>query len=241
MNITVLTIFPEIFSDFCNKSLLGKAMVKELWKLNVVNIRDYSTDKHKKVDDTPYGGGQGLIMRPDTLGKALDNCCGNSAKIVYPSPRGRMLNQEIIRELYAHRGNLVIICGRYEGIDERVIEEYNVEELSIGDFVTMGGELPALMIIEALVRCVDGVVGDNGSISEDSFGGNSKNNFNYLLEFPLYTKPQRWRGREVPDVLISGNHRNIEEWKLKMAEIVTKQRRSDLWNKYVNQIYHGDE
>jgi tRNA (guanine37-N1)-methyltransferase len=241
MNIKVFTIFPEMIGDFCDKSLLGKALKKNLWNLNIVDIRDYSTDKHKKVDDTQYGGEQGLIMRPDVLGNALDKNCKKDTKIIYQTPRGKLINQEIIRELYKYRNDLAIICGRYEGIDERVIEEYSIEELSIGDFVIMGGELPTLMLIEALVRCVDNVVGDPKSVDEDSFGGNSENKFNNLLEFPLYTKPQSWKGREVPKVLTSGDHKKIEEWKLKNAEEITKTRRKDLWNKYIKQNNISDE
>ena len=234
MNITVFTIFPEIINDFCSKSLLGKALEKKLWNLKTVNIRDYSQDKHKKVDDTPYGGEQGLIMRPDVLGNAIDANCDKKTKIIYLSPRGKIFNQEKIKELVKYN-NLAFICGRYEGIDERVIEKYDIEEISIGDFVLMGGELPALIVIEGVIRCIDGVVGDKDSLKFDSFGGLENNwMFNNLLEYPLYTKPQVWKNREVPEVLISGNHEKIKEWKIKKAEEITKNRRSDLWQKYIN-------
>jgi tRNA (guanine37-N1)-methyltransferase len=232
MNITVFTIFPEIISDFCSKSLLGKSLSKGLWDLKIINPRDYSLDKHKKVDDTPFGGTCGLIMRPDVLGRAIEDNCNAKTKIIYLTPRGKKLNQRTIRRLHNFANDLAIICGRYEGIDERIIEEYNIEELSIGDFVVMGGELPALLLVEGLARCVDGIVGDGNSVLEDSFGGNKKNIFNNLLEYPLYTKPRIWKGREVPDVLISGNHQEIEKWKIMMAENVTKNRRKDLWRKY---------
>ena len=234
MNITVFTIFPEIINDFCSKSLLGKALEKKLWNLKTVNIRDYSQNKHKKVDDTPYGGEQGLIMRPDVLGNAIDANCDKKTKIIYLSPRGKVFNQEKIKELVKYN-NLAFICGRYEGIDERVIEEYDIEEISIGDFVLMGGELPALVVIEGVIRCIDGVVGDKDSLKFESFGGLENNwMFNNLLEYPLYTKPQVWKNREVPEVLISGNHEKIKEWKIKKAEEITKNRRSDLWQKYIN-------
>jgi tRNA (guanine37-N1)-methyltransferase len=232
MNITVLTIFPKIITDFCQHSLLGKALENGLWRLKTVDIRDYSKDKHKKVDDTPYGGEQGLIMCPDVLGDAIEKNCVENTKMIYLTPRGKKIDQKVIRRLYKYRDDLMLICGRYEGIDERVLEEYPIEELSIGDFVVMGGELPALLLIEGLARCVDGVIGDNKSLEEDSFGGNSKNNFNYLLEYPLYTKPAVWKEREVPPVLMSGNHEKIREWKLTQAEEVTKNRRKDLWRKY---------
>lgn len=234
MNITVFTIFPEIINDFCSKSLLGKALEKKLWNLKTVNIRDYSQDKHKKVDDTPYGGEQGLIMRPDVLGNAIDANCDKKTKIIYLSPRGKVFNQEKIKELVKY-DNLAFVCGRYEGIDERVIEEYDIEEISIGDFVLMGGELPTLVVIEGVVRCIDGVVGDRDSLKFDSFGGLENNwMFNNLLEYPLYTKPQVWKNKEVPEVLVSGNHEKIKEWKIKKAEEITKNRRSDLWQKYIN-------
>ncbi|MDR0572240.1 MAG: tRNA (guanosine(37)-N1)-methyltransferase TrmD [Rickettsiales bacterium] len=232
MDITVFTIFPEIINDFCSKSLLGKSLAKDLWKLKIINPRDYSADKRKKVDDTPFGGTHGLVMRPDVIGRAIEDNCSTKTKIIYPSPRGKKLNQRIIEKLHDSTDKLAIICGRYEGIDERIIEEYSVEELSIGDFVVMGGELPALLLIEGLVRCINGTVGNIESTAEDSFGGNGKNIFNNLLEYPLYTKPRMWKGRKVPEVLLSGNHKEIKKWKILMAENVTKDRRKDIWRKY---------
>jgi tRNA (guanine37-N1)-methyltransferase len=226
VKITVFTIFPEIVEGFCSKSLLGKALEGGLWNLNIVNPRDYSEDKHGRVDDTPYGGGHGMVMRPDILGNSIEaNCSLGKTKIIYMSPRGNVLNQEKIRNLLKYE-DLSIICGRYEGIDERVIEEYNIEEISIGDFVIMGGELPALMLIEGLIRCVDNVVGDKESITEDSFGGATNNIFNDLLEYPLYTRPPIWKNRQVPDVLLSGHHENIRKWKIEMAKKVTENRKT---------------
>ena len=233
MNIKVFSIFPEIIEDYCCKSLLGKALGSGKWSLKTIDIRDYSKDKHKKVDDTPFGGEQGLILRADVLGEAIDNNCGENTKIIYFSPRGKMLTQQTIREIINH-SDIALICGRYEGIDERVIEEYSIEEISVGDFVLMGGELPALIFIETLIRCVDGVVHDKNSLKYDSFGGVEENIYNNLLEYPLYTKPQLWKNRKVPDVLLSGNHEKIKEWKIKMAEDITKSRRKDLWEKYIN-------
>ncbi|MDR2760615.1 MAG: tRNA (guanosine(37)-N1)-methyltransferase TrmD [Rickettsiales bacterium] len=232
MNIAVLTIFPEIIADFCRQSLLGKALKRGLWRLNVVNIRDYSNDRHKKTDGAPCGDGQGLIMRPDVLGKAIENNCGKNTKMVYLTPRGKKIDQKIIRRLLKSSDDLMLICGRYEGIDERILEEYPIEELSVGDFVAMGGELPALLLIEGLVRCAGGVIGNDRSLEEDSFGGNGKNDFNYLLEYPLYTKPIVWKGRSIPSVLLSGNHGEIKKWKLSQAEEITKTRRKDIWAKY---------
>jgi tRNA (guanine37-N1)-methyltransferase len=232
MNITVFTLFPKMISDFCNESLLGKALEKNIWRLNIVDIRDYSKGKYKKVDDKVYGGGAGLVMRADVLGEAIEKNCDKDTKIIYLTPRGRHIDQKTIRNLHDSNKNLALICGRYEGIDERILEEYNIEELSIGDFVVMGGELPALLLLEGLVRCVGGVVGDAKSIEEDSFGGGFDNKFSYLLEYPLYTKPRIWKNREVPSVLISGNHKEIENWKIEQAELITKTRRVDLWERY---------
>ncbi len=232
MKINILTIFPEIIQEYSNHSIIKKSLDKKLWDLKITNIRDYSTDKFNRVDDKPYGLEQGMLIRPDVLGNCIDNTCKNS-KIIYMSPKGSLLNQEKIRELLNYN-DLSIICGRYEGIDERVIEEYNIEEISIGDFVIMGGELPALILVEGLVRCIDNVIGDKRSQEEDSFGGATTNKYNYLLEYPLYTRPEVWKNRKVPDVLLSGNHKKIEEWKLEKSIEITKNRRKDLYEKYKN-------
>lgn len=226
MKITIFTIFPGIIQNFCFESLLGKALKNNLWTLNIINIRDYSNNKYKKVDDTPYGGEHGMIIRPDILGDSIEkNCDLNNTKIYYMTPRGKLLNQKKIKEISGLK-DIAIICGRYEGIDERVIEEYNIEEISIGDFVIMGGELPALVLIEGIVRCIDGVVGNKNSILEDSFGGITENIFNNLLEYPLYTKPAIWKNRKVPDVLLSGDHKKIKEWKIEAAKNITNIRRN---------------
>lgn len=235
MKIKVLTIFPEIINDFCSKSLLGKALNKQ-WFLNAINIRDYSTDKHKKVDDVPYGGGQGMIMKPDVISNCIEkNCIIGKTKILYMSPRGQLLNQKKIKELMNY-DDISIICGRYEGIDERVIEKYSIEEISIGDYVLMGGELASLVLIESLVRCIDGVIGNENSKKEDSFGGIDDNIFNNLLEYPLYTRPEVWNNIQVPQVLLSGNHKNIEKWKIEKSIEITKNRRPDLYKKYLESI-----
>jgi tRNA (guanine37-N1)-methyltransferase len=222
MKISVISIFPDLIKDFCSGSLLGKAIENGLWQLKVINLRDYSKDRNKRVDDSPYGGGQGMVIKADVLGNCIEsNCDLTKTKIIYMSPRGKVLNQKKIKELMKC-DDIAIICGRYEGIDERVIEEYNIEEISIGDFVIMGGELPALMLIEGLIRCVDGVVGNSESIKEDSFGGITDNIFNDLLEYPLYTRPEVWKNRRVPDVLLSGHHENIRKWKIEKAMEITK-------------------
>ncbi len=231
MKITIFTIFPNIINNFCSESLLGSTLKKNIWQLVVVNIRDYATDRHSRVDDTPYGGGQGMVMKPDVLGNAIENRTDKSTKIYYMSPRGKKLNQVKIAEILKNE-KIGIICGRYEGIDERVIEEYDVEEISIGDFVIMGGELAALILVEGIVRCLDGVINKN-SVLEDSFGGNENNLYSNLLEYPLYTLPRIWKNREVPEILFSGNHKKIRQWKLEKSVEITKTRRPDLYEKFL--------
>ena len=231
MKISIFTIFPDIINNFCQESLLGSTLKKDIWQLDVINIRDYATDKHSKVDDTPCGGGQGMVMKPDVLGNAIESRTDKNTKIYYMSPRGKKLNQAKITEILKNE-KIGIICGRYEGIDERVIEEYNVEEISIGDFVIMGGELAALILIEGLVRCLDGAINKN-SVLEDSFGGNESGLYSNLLEYPLYTLPRVWKNREVPEILFSGNHKKIKQWKLEKSIEITKTRRPDLYEKFM--------
>lgn len=235
MKVSVFTIFPEIIKDYCSKSLLGRALNNNKWELDAVNIRDYSLDKHKKVDDVPYGDGQGMVIKPDILDRCIIDKCDNTTKILYMSPRGKILDQQKIKELITF-DNIAIISGRYEGIDERVIEKHNIEEVSIGDYVLMGGELPAIVLIESLIRCVDGVIGNYNSQKEDSFGGTDDNIFNYLLEYPLYTRPEVWENMTVPAVLLSGHHKNIENWKIEKSIEITKKRRPDLYKKYLEKI-----
>lgn len=231
MKITIFTIFPNIINNFCSESLLGSTLKKNIWQLDVVNIRDYATDRHSRVDGTPCGGGQGMVMKPDVLGNAIENRTDKSTKIYYMSPRGKKLNQVKIAEILKNE-KIGIICGRYEGIDERVIEEYDVEEISIGDFVIMGGELAALILVEGIVRCLDGVINKN-SVLEDSFGGNENNLYSNLLEYPLYTLPRIWKNRKVPEILFSGNHKKIKQWKLEKSIEITKTRRPDLYKKFL--------
>lgn len=228
----IFTLFPEMFESYLTSSILGKAKDKGLWDYKVINIRDYSKEKHKKVDDTPFGGGCGMIIEPDAIANAIDeNCDLNDTKFYYMSPRGEVFSQKKVNEILGYN-NVAIVCGRYEGIDQRVIDEYNMEEISIGDFVLTGGELPALAVVDCCVRCIKGVLGDYASIDSESFGGIHSSKYDYLLEYPLYTQPRIWRNREVPEVLVSGHHKNIETWKLKESERITKERRPDLWEKY---------
>jgi len=233
-NVNILTLFPEMFPGTLGQSIAGKALEKGLWSLNVTNIRDFAKDKHNTVDDSPYGGGAGMVMRADVLGDAIDSLNNKPStknqkpKLIYMSPRGKMLTQKKTEELLVHE-NLAIICGRYEGIDQRVIDNYDVEEISVGDFVLSGGEIAAFLLIDACIRQIDGVLSNPKTLEEESFGeGKYKN----LLEYPLYTRPEIWRGSKVPSVLLSGNHKNIEDWRLKKSEEITENRRPDLWERY---------
>ncbi len=218
----ILTIFPEVFPGFLGVSLTGRALKEGLWSLTAVNIRDYAFDKHGSVDDTPCGGGAGMIMRPDVLGAAIEHNY-DGGKIIYMSPKGRPLTQAKVREL-SQEEKLTVICGRFEGIDERVLEEYNVEEISIGDYVLTGGEQAAMIMLDAVVRLLPGVLGNSASTENESFEGS-------LLEYPQYTRPIEWKGRKVPEILLSGHHENVAKWQKEQALQITKQRRPDLLEK----------
>lgn len=218
----ILTIFPEVFPGFLGYSLTGRALKDGLWTLETVNIRDYAFDKHGSVDDTPCGGGAGMIMRPDVLGNAIEHNY-QGGKIVYMSPKGQPLTQAKVHKL-SRLEELTIICGRFEGIDERVIEEYNVEEISIGDYVLTGGEQAAMIMLDAVVRLLPGVLGNAASTENESFEAG-------LLEYPQYTRPIEWKGRKVPDILMSGHHENIAKWQREQALQITEKRRPDLLKK----------
>ena len=204
--------------------LYKKACEKKLWSLEIVNIRDYATDKHKTVDDTPFGGGSGMVMRADILANSLDqNISSKKESIIYLSPKGKKFDQVYAKKIT--KQNINIICGHFEGIDERILETRNIEEVSIGDFVLSGGEIGAFIIIDTVVRLIPGVLGNPNSLSEESFD-------KYLLEYPQYTKPQKWEEKEVPKVLLSGDHKKIKDWRLAQSEDITRRRRPDLWKKY---------
>ena len=224
LKVNILTIFPEIFPGFLGSSLTGRAMEEKKFELNAINIRDYALDKHKSVDDTPCGGGAGMIMKPDVLGRAIDANYTNG-RIIYMSPKGAPLTQAKVKEL-SKESELTIICGRFEGIDERVIEAYNVEEISIGDYILTGGEQAAMIMLDAIVRLLPSVLGNEESIEDESFENN-------LLEYPQYTRPTEWEGRKVPEVLLSGHHKKISEWRIEKAEATTKDRRPDLYKIYL--------
>ena len=203
MKFDVLTLFPEMF-DSLNQSILGRAIEKDLININLINIRDFSKDKHKKVDDTPYGGGAGMVIRPDVVYDAYKSIKDEDAKVIYMSPQGKVLNQEKVKSLSKEK-HLVILCGHYEGIDQRVLDEIIDEEISIGDYVLTGGEIPAMVLIDSVSRYVEGVI-NNESTEEESFSNN-------LLEYPQYTRPEIFNGKLVPDILKSGHHENIKKWR----------------------------
>jgi tRNA (guanine37-N1)-methyltransferase len=220
---TVLTIFPEMLPGPLAYSLAGKALKAGLWRLDTVDIRDYAHDRHRSVDDAPFGGGPGMVMRPDVLDAAIAGA-GGCGPLIHLSPRGRPLDQERVRALAAGPGT-TLICGRFEGIDERLIEARAVEEVSLGDFVLSGGEPAAIALIDACVRLLPGVVGCAAAVAEESFADD-------LLEYPHYTRPQCWQGRTVPEILVSGDHRRIRDWRRAAAERLTRERRPDLWARH---------
>lgn len=221
----IFTIFPELFPGFLGYSLTGRALEEKIWSVETVNIRDYATDKHGSVDDTPCGGGAGMVMRPDVLGRALKaNCTGG--KILAMSPKGRPLTQEMVKA-YAQKNEINIVCGRFEGIDERVIEAFDIEEVSIGDYILTGGEQAAQILLDAVVRLLPGVLGNAESTVSESFEDN-------LLEYPQYTRPTEWEGRKVPEILLGGHHQKIENWRKEQAMKTTEERRPDLWKKYLD-------
>jgi tRNA (guanine37-N1)-methyltransferase len=220
----VLTLFPEMFPGPLGISLLGKALAGGLWSLEVKNIREHGLGKHRAVDDTPAGGGPGMVMRADVMASAIDTVDRRGRSLIYLSPRGVPLTQARVRELSAGPG-AILLCGRFEGLDQRVIETRAIEEISLGDFVLAGGEIAAMAVIEAIVRLIPGVLGDQASTEEESFSGR-------LLEYPHFTRPQDFEGTPIPDTLTSGNHKEISKWRQAQAEALTKARRPDLWTLY---------
>ena len=220
----IFTLYPEYFPGYLNKGLFGKAMNEKIWNLETVNIRDYSFDKHKTVDDTPYGGGNGMLIKADVLAKSLDNNIKEKEKIIYLSPKGKLFDYKYAKEL-SNEKTINFICGHFEGIDERIIQSRNIEEVSIGDFILSGGESATFVVLDAILRFLPGVLGNEYSAEDESFE-------NGLLEYPQYTKPQIWEDKSVPDVLLSGDHAKIKDWRLSQSEAITRERRPDLWEKY---------
>ena len=218
MKFDVLTLFPEMF-ELLNQSIIGKAIEKDLIDIKLINIRDFSKDKHKKVDDTPYGGGAGMIMKPDVVYDAYQSVKDENAKVIYMSPQGKPLNQKKVEEL-SKENHLIILCGHYEGIDQRVLDKIVDEEISIGDYVLTGGEIPAMVLIDSVSRYVKGVLKED-SVKEESFS-------NGLLEYPQYTRPEIFEGMKVPEVLLSGHHENIEKWRKEKSLEITRKKRPDI-------------
>ena len=220
----IFTLYPEIFPGHLEKGLYGKALSNKTWSLDIVNIRDSAEDKHKTVDDTPFGGGTGMLMKADVLARSIDHNVNKNEKIFYLSPKGKLFNQKIAKSL--SKENCVnLICGHFEGVDQRLLETRNIEEISVGDFILSGGETAAFVIIDSVLRLVPGVLGNEKSVNDESFE-------NGLLEYPQYTKPQIWEEKSVPDVLLSGDHAKIKHWRLSKSEAITRLRRPDLWQKY---------
>jgi tRNA (guanine37-N1)-methyltransferase len=224
----VLTLYPDMFPGPLGHALAGKALSDAKWSLQTVNIRDFATDKHRSVDDTPAGGGAGMVLRADILASAIDNAVKKAvenAPLIYLTPRGKRFEQAEAKRL-AKLDGAIFICGRFEGVDERVLRARQVEELSVGDYVLSGGEMAAMTVMDAVVRLLPGVVGAVETLDEESFERG-------LLEYPHYTKPQMWEGMEIPEVLLSGNHKKIADWRLKEAKSATQTRRADMWQKYL--------
>tara|TARA_B100000700_G_scaffold96624_2_gene108778 strand:- start:2663 stop:3358 length:696 start_codon:yes stop_codon:yes gene_type:complete len=221
----VFTLYPEIFPGPLNKGIYGKALEKKLWNLKVVNIRDSAEDKHKTVDDTPFGGGSGMLLKPDVLGKSIDTNIKKGEKIFYLSPKGKKFDQKIAKELSKEK-IINLICGHFEGVDERLLSTRNIEEISIGDYILSGGESASFVVIDAILRLLPNVLGNDISKKDESFE-------NGLLEYPQYTKPQIWEKKSVPGVLLSGDHAKIKDWRLSQSKDITRRRRKDLWKKYL--------
>ncbi|MDO4518256.1 MAG: tRNA (guanosine(37)-N1)-methyltransferase TrmD [Bacillota bacterium] len=230
MKIDILTLFPEMFGPVTEHSILGRAAEKGIIDIELTNIRDFSKDKHNKADDYPFGGGGGMVMTADPIFGAMEHVNAKGRKVLYMSPRGRILDEDKVKEI-AQMDSLVILCGHYEGVDQRVLDYWEAEEVSIGDYVLTGGELPAMVLIDSVARLLPGVLGNKNSALDDSI-------YSGLLEHPQYTQPREYRGIEVPEVLLSGNHKLIDLWKFREALVLTKERRPDLFDEFVS---HRDD
>ena len=223
--VKIFTLYPEIFPGPLAGGIYGKAMSNGLWSLKPVNIRDYADDKHKTVDDTIFGGGSGMLMKPDVVAKSLDRNITKGEKIFYLSPKGKIFNQNFANSLSKQNG-MNLICGHFEGIDDRLLSTRNIEEISIGDYVLSGGETAAFVVLDSVLRLIPGVLGNKDSVKDETFE-------NSLLEYPQFTKPKVWEGKSVPDILFSGDHAKIKSWRLSQSEDITRRQRPDLWEKYL--------
>ena len=224
--VRIFTLYPEFYPGPLNTGIYKKAQEKKIWNLKVINIRDYAIDKHSSVDDTPFGGGSGMLLRPDVVASALDANLKTDESTIYLSPKGKKFDQKIARE-FSKQKKINLLCGHFEGIDQRLLETRNIQEYSIGDFILSGGETASFVLIDSIVRLLPGVLGNNNSTKEESFE-------DFLLEYPQYTKPQNWEGKSPPEVLLSGDHAKIKGWRLSQSEAITRRQRPDLWKKYLN-------
>ena len=222
--VKIFTLYPDLYPGPLNTGVYRKAQENKIWSLNVVNIRDYAVDKHGTVDDTPFGGGSGMLLRPDVVASALDKNIKSNEAIIYLSPKGKRFDQTIALK-FSKLKKLNLLCGHFEGIDQRLLETRNIQEYSIGDYVLSGGETASFVFIDSIIRLLPGVLGNANSTIEESFE-------NDLLEYPQYTKPQKWEGKSTPEVLLSGDHAKIKDWRLSQSEAITRDRRPDMWQKY---------
>jgi tRNA (guanine37-N1)-methyltransferase len=219
----IFTLYPEFFPGLLDIGMYRRAREKKIWSLDVINIRDFAIDKHGSVDDKPFGGGSGMLMRPDVVNNCIETN-KNDNPIIYLSPKGDKLDTSLVKQ-FAHQAGINILCGHFEGVDQRVIEKNKIQEISIGDYVLSGGESAAIVVLDAILRTLPGVLGGEKSLEEETFNNN-------LLEYPQYTQPRNWEGIAVPDVLLSGNHAEIKDWRLEQSRSITQRRRPDLWQKY---------
>ncbi len=226
LEVKIFTLYPDLYPGPLSTGIYKKAQDKKLWSLKVINIRDYAIDKHSSVDDTPYGGGSGMLMRPDVIASALDDNLKKDETIIYLSPKGKKFDQKVAKK-FSKMKKLNILCGHFEGVDQRLLDNRNFVEYSIGDFILSGGETASYVLIDAIVRLIPGVLGNKISTTEETFE-------NDLLEYPQFTKPKNWEGKSPPEVLLSGDHTKIKGWRLSQSEAITRRQRPDLWKKYLN-------
>jgi tRNA (guanine37-N1)-methyltransferase len=225
LQVKLFTLYPDLFPGLLDVGIYKKARENKKWSLEVINIRDYAFDSNRTVDETPFGGGSGMLLKPDVVAAAIDKNVPSKDKIIYLSPKGKKLDQHTIKS-FSKLKNINILCGHFEGVDQRLLETRNIEEYSIGDFILSGGESASFVLIDALIRLLPGVLGNESSTLEESFENN-------LLEYPQYTKPREWEGKKVPEVLFSGDHAKIKGWRLSQSEAITRRQRPDLWKKYI--------